>query len=206
LGMTERIHVIPNGAEPQTERTNVVADSPRIGFIGNFFFQPNEDGVKWFIRDIWPKIKGEFQHAQLRLIGRGSQGYLTKLGSDIIGLDWLDDPGDEIASWSVMIVPIKVGAGTRVKMAEGFARRCPVVATSIGAFGYEVENGREAFIADSADEFASACILLLRNPELRIALSDAAEKHFLARWKWDLFEPTVGTVVRECLERAKQKS
>ena len=62
------------------------------------------------------------------------------------------------------IVPIKVGAGTRVKVAEGFARKCPIVATTIGAFGYDVNNGEEILLADRADDFASACLVLLSNP------------------------------------------
>jgi glycosyltransferase involved in cell wall biosynthesis len=135
-------------------------------------------------------------------VGRGSEGYLTKLGPDIMGLGWLEDPGDEIASWSAMIVPIKVGAGTRVKVADGFARRCPVVATSIGAFGYDVENKKEVLLADRADDFASACILLLRTPDVGEALSERAHKRFLERWTWDSFENTVGTVIQECLARS----
>jgi glycosyltransferase involved in cell wall biosynthesis len=165
---------------------------------------PNEDGGKWFIRDVWPIIKREFPHVQLRLVGLGSEGYLTKLGPDITGMGWLADPGGEIASWSAMIVPIKAGAGTRVKVAEGFARRCPVVATTIGAFGYDVENGREVLLADRADDFASACIRLLRNPELGEALSERAHKRFLERWTWDSFESTVGKVVQECLARSNR--
>jgi glycosyltransferase involved in cell wall biosynthesis len=102
-----------------------------------------------------------------------------------------------------MIVPIKVGSGTRVKVAEGFARRCPIVATTIGAFGYDVNNGEEILLADRADDFASACILLQRNPQLGEALSERAHKRFLERWTWDSFERTIGTVVRECLARSK---
>jgi glycosyltransferase involved in cell wall biosynthesis len=100
-----------------------------------------------------------------------------------------------------MVVPIRVGGGTRVKTADGFARRCPIVATSIGAFGYDIENGKQAFVADSAEEFASACILLLKDPALRKAVSDRAYDYFLARWKWDSFATTVGAAVQECLDR-----
>jgi glycosyltransferase involved in cell wall biosynthesis len=195
----ERIHVIPNGAHPLAARPRAFSELPRIGLIGNCEFMPNAEGVKWFIRDVWPVIKREFPDAQLRLVGRGSEGCLTKLGPDIIGLGWLEDPGDEIASWSAMIVPIRVGGGTRVKVAEGFARRCPVVATTIGAFGYDVNDGGEVLLADRADDFASACIRLLRNPHLGESLSERAYKRFLERWTWDSLETTVGTVVQECL-------
>src|SRR5271157_528770 len=93
----ERIHVIPNGAHPLPARPRAFSELPRIGLIGNCTFMPNEEGAKWFIRDVWPIIKCEFPDGELRLAGRGSEGYLTKLGPDIKGLGWLEDPGDEIA-------------------------------------------------------------------------------------------------------------
>jgi polysaccharide biosynthesis protein PslH len=201
LGMKERIHVIPNGSNPTAVRPRGSAEVPIIGFIGNCEFAPNEDGAKWFIRDVWPMVKREFPRAQLRLVGRGSEGHLKRLGPDIIGLGWLEDPGDEIATWSAMIVPIKVGSGTRVKVAEGFARRCPVVATAIGVFGYDVHDGKEFLLADRADDFASACIRLLRSSDLREALSQRAYERFLERWTWDSFEGAVGTAVQQCLAR-----
>jgi glycosyltransferase involved in cell wall biosynthesis len=163
---------------------------------------PNEEGIKWFVRDAWSKMKRELPDVELRLVGRGSDGYLSRLGPDITGLGWLEDPGEEIATWSAMIVPIKVGSGTRVKVADGFARRCPVVSTTMGAFGYEVENGREILLADSAEAFASACIQLLSNREIADALAERAHKRFLERWTWGSFEGTVGKVVQECLARS----
>ncbi len=199
LSSPERIHVVPNGAHPLARCSRAISDPPRIGLLGNCTFTPNEEGAKWFIREVWPTIKREFPRAQLRLVGRGSDGYLTTLGPDIQGMGWLEDPGQEIASWSAMIVPIKVGSGTRVKMAEGFARRCPVVATTIGAFGYDVENEREILKADHADDFAKACIRLMGSPELQEALSERAAVRFLEQWTWDSFESRVGTVVRECM-------
>jgi glycosyltransferase involved in cell wall biosynthesis len=200
LGNQARIHVIPNGCDPVAQRRCPSADRPRIGFIGNCVFEANAKGLEWFIRDVWPVIKRKFPTAELRLVGRESQGYLTKLGPDIIGRGWLEDPGMEIASWSAMIVPIHLGAGTRVKVAEGFARRCPIVATTLGAFGYEVDVGKEILLADHAQDFASACMQLLENPQLGETLAEKAYNRFLERWQWESFEGTVGEVVRECLE------
>ena len=57
-----------------------------------------------------------------------------------------------------MVVPLQLGAGTRVKVAEAFSRRCPLVSTPVGVYGYNVENERELLIADSAHELADACV------------------------------------------------
>lgn len=206
LGRQSQTYVIPNCSHPIPTRPRALSERPRIGLIGNCAFMPNAEGIKWFARDVWPTIKREFPRAELRLVGRESEGYLTKLGPDITGLGWLEDPAEEIATWSAMIAPIRIGSGTRAKVAEGFARKCPVVATTIGAFGYDVENGREILLADHAKEFASACIFLLRNPELGNEISERAHKRFLERWTWETFESTVGKVVLDCLggsDRAK---
>jgi glycosyltransferase involved in cell wall biosynthesis len=198
LGQSAGIHVIPNGSDPSVRR-RPSPGPPRIGFLGNFAFEPNEEGVRWFIRDVWPQIKRKLPLAQLRLVGRDSEGYLTKLGPDVIARGWLEDPHEEIASWSAMIVPIKRGSGTRVKIAEAFANKCPVVTTTIGAFGYEVTNGEEIFLADHADDFASACLTLLSDPERAEVMSRKAHERFLERWMWSSFESTVGSAVKECL-------
>jgi glycosyltransferase involved in cell wall biosynthesis len=199
LGGQDKVHIIPNGSPTFEERPRIFSETPRIGFLGNCSFLPNKEGVKWFIHKVWPTIKRQFPSTQLRLVGRESEGSLTKLGSDIIGLGWLEDPGDEIASWQLMIVPIKVGAGTRLKVAEGFARKCPVVATMIGAFGYDVKHGEEILFAESAEDFSAACLLLLSSSKLREAIAERAHQCFRERWTWDLFENTVKIVVKECL-------
>jgi glycosyltransferase involved in cell wall biosynthesis len=103
-----------------------------------------------------------------------------------------------------MIVPIKMGSGTRVKLVDGLARGCPVVATTMGAFGYDVKHEEEILLADRADDFAAACTRLLRNPELGTAISERAHTRFLERWTWDSFEHTVGEVVQECLAGSRQ--
>lgn len=201
LGGAPQIHVIPNGFRPQAVQRRIPSNPPRIGFIGKLNWGPNENGAKWFIRDVWPAIKRELPHTELRLVGRNSDGYLTRLGPDITGLGWLEDPSDEIATWSAMVVPIKCGGGSRVKVAEGFARRCPIVATTLGAFGYDVRNGEDLLIAEDADKFALACIRLIRDPGLGEALSEMAHRRFLQHWTWDSFSGTVGTVIQECLAR-----
>jgi polysaccharide biosynthesis protein PslH len=202
FGGGEQVHVIPNGACPFLARPRRISDPPRIGFIGNCEFMPNEHGLKWFIREVWPAIKPKFPNVQLRLVGRASDGHVVKMGQDIKGLGWVADPADEISTWSAMIVPVRIGGGTRVKLAEGFARKCPVVATSIGAFGYEVQNGRELLLADSAEDFALNCTRLLGDQTLAETIAANAHKIFLQRWTWDSFEGRVRAAVQKCLERS----
>ena len=200
LGVDAPIHVIPNGFEkPCQEPARCPATPPRIGFIGLLDYFPNRQGIDWFVKKCWPHIKREVPEARLRLIGAGSDGPLKPSGPDVDGLGWLADPSDEIQTWSVMAVPIHVGAGTRVKIAHGFSQKCPIVSTSLGAHGYGAVNGRELYLADSAEAFSKACIRAIREPEQAAELAEMAWHLFLEKWTWDAVSPRVWAAAEDCL-------
>jgi glycosyltransferase involved in cell wall biosynthesis len=175
LGSHTRLPLIPNSFEcraPATRRAPVVP--PRFGFIGTLRWPPNDDGVRWFGREVMPLISRTCPGAEFRLVGRGGAEFLEQHRLPGTPLGYLDDPTDEMATWTAMVVPIRFGGGTRVKIAEGFARGIPVVSTRAGAFGYEVEDRRELMLADTPADFARACKALAEHPELAAALTNHA--------------------------------
>ena len=103
-----------------------------------------------------------------------------------------------------MIVPIRFGSGTRIKLLEAFAHRIPAVSTSIGAEGLAVVDGAHLLLADDDDTFARACIRLLRDLELRHALVDEAEQLYLAQYQWSQIHARVAQVVHQVTSHAAQ--
>jgi glycosyltransferase involved in cell wall biosynthesis len=201
----EKVTVLPNGFDAPTEvPERYPSDPPVIGFIGIMKYPPNLEGVRWFIRDIWPLIKKRIPNIQLHLIGEGYEGISHPLENGIRTFGWVADPSDEIASWRLTIVPLRIGGGTRIKIAEAFARKCPVVSTSLGAFGYDVINGKEILIADNPKQFAGACINLVNNPRIAESLSEAAWKKFLDRWTWGSYSGIVKEVIDRFPIRKRQ--
>jgi glycosyltransferase involved in cell wall biosynthesis len=202
LGAYPSIHVIPNGFQkPDALPRRHPALPEKIGFIGTLDYSPNVDGINWFIESVWPRIKGQLPDARLRLVGSGSDQGLMSSGRDVDGLGYVTDPAAEIASWSMMVIPIFVGAGTRVKIAEGFSRKCPIVSTSLGAYGYDVCNGRELLIADTEEAFADACLRVIRHPLEATSMTERAWKTFLEKWTWDSIAPQVWSAAEDCLRR-----
>ncbi len=203
LGHRTRVHVIPNGfARPATEPSRKVVEPPRIGFIAAFGYAPNSEGIRWFAERCWPRIKREVPEARLRLVGKGSDGPLKPAGPEIDGLGWVEDPGEEIATWSAMIVPVRTGGGTRVKVAEGFSRKCPIVATSLGAFGYEARDGHDLLLVDTPEDFANACVRVLRHPVEAAEMAERAWRQFLERWTWEAIRPRVWAAADDCLRQS----
>ncbi len=205
LGGGERIHVIPNGFErPAVEpQRGVSADLPRIGFIGLYSYAPNLEGMRWFLSNCWETIRRSIPGIRLRLIGRETDGPLKPPNPDVDALGWVADPSAEIATWSTMIVPINLGGGTRIKIAEAFSRKCPAVSTSLGAFGYEVQNGKHLLIADDAESFSRACIELVQNPVRARDLAESAWLEYLEKWTWEAISPKVKAAAEDCLRRSR---
>lgn len=207
LGLRAPIHVIPNGFErPAREPVHSPCTPPRLGFVGLFEYAPNSAGMKWFLESCWPRIKARQPDVRLRLMGRGSTEFMPSAGPDIDRLGWVEDSAQEIASWAGMIVPVHMGGGTRVKIAEGFSRKCPVISTSVGAFGYDIMNGHHLRLADSAEAFASACLDTIRDPNQSRQLADRAWHDFLQKWTWDAIAPRVWKTAENCLRIAATKS
>jgi len=200
LGVEVPIHVIPNAFEkPDLEPVRSPALPPRIGFIGFFEYAPNRDGIQWFVDQCWPRINAAVPDARLRLIGKGSDAIRTLAGTGVDALGWLTDPSDEIRTWSAMAVPIRIGAGTRVKIAHAFSLKCPVVSTTLGAHGYAAVNERDMFVADTAASFSDACVRAMREPALAAEIAERAWRRYLDHWTWEAVRPRVWAAAEDCL-------
>jgi glycosyltransferase involved in cell wall biosynthesis len=200
LSIGPNVHVIPNGfAKPERAPARRVTHPPRLGFIGTLKFRPNASGLRWFAAQCWPLVKRAIPDARFRLVGSHDGEDSSSLGPDVDVLGYVDDPADEIATWSAMVVPLKLGAGTRVKVADAFSRRCPVVSTALGVHGYNVEHERELLIADSAQELAEACVRAIRRPAEAEAMADRAWSRFLAEWTWEAIRPRVWSTAEASL-------
>lgn len=200
LGVRAPIHVLPNGTErPATEPERHPADPPRLGFIGLLDYPANLDGISWFARECWPRVKARVPSARLRLVGRSTDGPLKPAGPDIDGLGFVPDADAEIATWAGFVVPIRLGAGTRLKIAQGFARKCPLISTKLGAYGYEVAHGRELLLADDPAAFAEACVRVIQQPGNARQMVERGWQAFLNKWTWEAIAPRVHAAAEECL-------
>jgi glycosyltransferase involved in cell wall biosynthesis len=201
-GVNVPIQVVPNGFEkPSTEPIHCPVAPPRIGFIGLFEYLPNRDGVQWFVDKCWPRIKSVVPGARLRLIGQGSREFAKTLGPDVEGLGWVENASQEMSSWSAMLVPIRMGAGTRIKIAYGYSQKCPIVSTSIGAYGYGATNQKQMYLADSAADFANACMRAIGMPNEAAEIAQRAWLEFQDKWTWDAIRPRIWAAVEDCLRQ-----
>lgn len=208
FGDPSRVHVVPNGFTiPDSTAADVACSGDRIGMIGDFNYLPNHDGLRWFMREAWGAIRAKIPGVELRLIGKGSDAIAATFpGAGVVGLGYVPDVAEETGSWSGMIVPTRLGGGTHLKVAEGLARRIPIVTTPHGSRGYSLVSGTHAFIADEAADFSRACVTLLGDPGVRDRMSAEGWRLFNERYSWDSIQPAVERAVMDCLSRSRPES
>ncbi len=151
----------------------------RVVFIGGLDWPANQEGCKWFVHEVWPKIRAENASATCHLVGRNPPAWLLKLsehpGVSVFGN--VPDVRPYLEDAAVMIAPLLVGGGTRLKIVEAMAAAKAMVSTSLGAEGLPVENGKHLILADDADSFARQTLALLADPARQQALGSAARQH-----------------------------
>jgi glycosyltransferase involved in cell wall biosynthesis len=125
-------------------------------------------------------------------------------GADIDLLGYVDSPEPEMATWSLLIVPTRKGAGTRVKISDGFSKRLPIVTTSLGVSGYDVKDGVELFIADTPADFVRACVRAVNEPALAQQMAERGWNRFVNEWSWNAIRPRIWAAAEDCLRRSDE--
>jgi glycosyltransferase involved in cell wall biosynthesis len=150
---------------------------------GNFGYEPNAAGARWFLKHVWPRLRVLHPELRWRLLGRGSHALAGRWGID--AKERFDDAIEELARSRVAVVPLHSGSGTRLKILEAWAAGVPVVSTTLGVEGLQAADGANACIADSPDLFAARVSGLLTNPAQADALSRSARLTFEIEYTWE---------------------
>lgn len=154
-----------------------------IIFTGSFSYEPNYQAMIWFIENVMPSILRRVPDAHLRITGDPA-GRQIPDNPNVEHLGFVGDIRPYIASSSVSVVPIWQGGGTRLKILEAMALQTPIVSTSKGAEGLDVEDGKHLLLADTADSFAKAVIRVLEDSVLGKELAGNASSLIQERYTW----------------------
>jgi glycosyltransferase involved in cell wall biosynthesis len=185
-----RFAVIPNATPPAGELPTARRGTALL-MVGNMTYLPNRDGAEWLIGEVLPLLGP----VDLTLVG-ACDPELRDLAAATPGVTAtgpVPDTGPYYAGAQAAVVPLRAGGGTRIKILEAFARRVPVIATSLGAEDLELTDERHLLLADTPEGFAARCRRVLSDAALRDRLTTAA-----AAW---LDQHGTREVARACIRR-----
>lgn len=194
-----RITVVPTGVNLELYRPHSPqqAVEPLVMFVGAMDWEPNADAAEYFCREIWPSITDALPEARFRIVGRNPLSRVQRLASSSVEVTGrVPSVVDHLRDAAVVVVPLRVGGGTRLKIYEAMAMGKAVVSTTIGAEGLEVQHGKNIILADDPKSFADAVLKLLRNVEFREGYERSAARQ-AAQYDW----PSIGQRFAEVLEK-----
>ncbi len=194
--------LVPNGVDTSAlaYETPTLEAGRTLFFIGPMDYRPNADAVRWLVGEVLPRIRRRLPRARLRLAGRGSERTRAD-GVDALG--YVADAAAELRQADALIVPMRMGSGTRLKVLEAMAVGVPVVSTSLGLAGISAEPDRHALVGRTAAELADAAVRVLEERELARAIAQEARALVEQRYAWKRIIPTYLKLLSEARRTAR---
>jgi glycosyltransferase involved in cell wall biosynthesis len=183
------VQIVPNGVDTgyfSAAQPNPSGGDPYLVFTGAMDYPPNVDAACWFGNEIWPALQQKIPALGFKIVGRNPAPQIVELGNrngvQVTGT--VADIRTYVAGALALVVPLRSGGGTRLKILEAMAMERPVISTKVGAEGLEVTPGTDILIADDAEQFVNHVDFLVKSPEASKNLGKAGRRLVVEKYDW----------------------
>lgn len=201
------VSVIPTGVDSAYFQPRKNPPIPgRIVFVGSMDWYPNEDGVTWFLKEVYPQIRKAVPHATFTIIGRKPSEEMARVvsGDPSVALTGrVEDVRPYISEAEAVVVPLRIGGGTRIKIPEAMAMAKAVVSTRIGAEGLPFRSGKEILIEDDPGKFAAEVVDLLQNSNRRMGIEESARDCVVRAYDWNSVVDRMEKILSEEMSKSR---
>jgi glycosyltransferase involved in cell wall biosynthesis len=187
-----RFYTIPNGVDVMSYRSTAAArtggvNSGEILFVGSMDYHANIDAALWFAREVWPRLEARVPDLRFIIVGRNPDPRVKALAAARITVTGtVDDVRPYYARALAVVAPLRVGSGTRLKILEAMAAAVPVVSTSLGAEGLEVEDGSNILLTDTPAEMEAALLRVKSEDQFRRSLQESGSRLVAQLYDWNI--------------------
>ncbi|MEM1367161.1 MAG: glycosyltransferase [Cyanobacteria bacterium P01_H01_bin.15] len=175
-----------NQQEPIPKGLN--SEQSYLLFMGQLSYLPNTIAVEWLLSEIYPQLRSQLGDFTLLLVGRCPTAFMEAAAAadrNILVTGSVPDVRPYLAIARAMIVPLRQGGGTRLKILEAMASGCPVISTSKGSEGLEATHNQELLIADTTGDLIAEAVRMWQDPDLRSHLRQRALQLVQAQYSWE---------------------
>jgi len=201
------IKVVPNGVDlSYFSPSGVEADPFTLLFLGKLDYRPNIDALQYFIAEIWPLIHSRIPEAKFVIVGKGMSENLRSslVSKHVIVKGYVEDIRNVLSICTAVVVPLRYGGGTRIKILEALAMGKPVISSSLGCEGIEILNGKEILVADSPESFAESVIQVLMRQDLRLKLGRMGRELVEEKYNWAKIGENLETIYLKWHDQRKR--
>ncbi|MHB1423530.1 MAG: glycosyltransferase [Gemmataceae bacterium] len=201
FGVT-RVAVVENGVDTEYFQPQARRRTPgRLLFLGSLDWRPNLDGVRLLLERVFPAVRAAEPSASLCLVGRNPPEALRRQIAAMPSVELhanVPDVRPYLADCGLLVVPLRIGGGSRLKILEALASGTPVVSTRVGAEGLRLEAGQELTVVEDIDGLSRALIAGIRHPQVLQAEAERGREKVLEHYDWDRLAEQLEQVWREC--------
>lgn len=202
-----RVDVVENGVDtvyfqPQARRR----EASRLLFLGSLDWRPNLDGVNLLLERVFPAVRAAEPSATLCLVGRNPPETLRQQAARMPGVELhgsVPDVRPYLADCGLLVVPLRIGGGSRLKILEALASGTPVVSTRVGAEGLCLEAGQDFTVVEDIDDLAAALVRAIRHPEVIQAEVERGREKVLEHYDWDRLAKRLEMVWLQCASESE---
>lgn len=183
-----RYIVVENGVDVDFFQPLPCPAAPSIVFAGRLDQYANRDAMRHFMRHTWPLVTERHPAATITIIGSNPPADLQQMAAvdrRVRVLGFVDDVRPHFAQAAVAVCPLRDGGGTRIKILDALAMGKPIVSTTIGCEGLDVEGERDLLLADDPAAFAAQIARVFDDPALRERLARQARDRAVERYSWE---------------------
>lgn len=203
-----KVSVIPAGVDtdyfyPQT----APEEHQTITFVGSMDWRANIDGVLWFVKKVLPALHNKYPHLKLYLVGSNPVKKIKMLQNSFIDVrPDVPDVREYMAKAEMLVVPLRIGGGMRIKILEALAMKKAVVSTSIGCEGIDVKHGEDILVADSEAGFIKGISLLIENRNYREKLGTKGRNTVQKRYSWEAIAKSIESNYEDVISEYQMKN
>jgi glycosyltransferase involved in cell wall biosynthesis len=184
-----RVDIVDNGVDSSYFHLSERPREPAtLLFLGSLEWRPNLDGVAQMLDRVFPAVRAQEPAARLLLVGRNPPESLRRRAAAAPGVELhasVPDVRPFLARAGMLVVPLRIGGGSRLKILEALATGAPVVSTRVGAEGLHLEPGRHLCVVEDVSALAAAIVKTIRAPAAAGEQALAGRAQVLRRYEWD---------------------
>ena len=196
-----KISVIPIAVDCAALQPVQISDRPNnILTVSTLFYPPNADGVRWFLREVFPSVQRQIPNVTLNVVGPRPPKDIIVYGAQHVDCvqvtGYVPDLQKYFEQAALMVVPVRAGSGMRVRILEALARGMPIVTTTTGVEGIEAIHEKHLLVADEPGNFADAVVRLLEDRALANQLAQHGRQLAEQKYDWRAVLPRLGLVYK----------
>jgi glycosyltransferase involved in cell wall biosynthesis len=204
MGVTSELYVVPNGTDTKFFRALGKKTVERsVLWVGHMDVHTNRDAVLHYWREVYPIIRRREPGVRMTFVGTSPPREIVRFANrdkSVRTTGFVEDIRPYVEEAAVVVVPVRIGSGTRVKILDCMAMGKGIVSTAVGCEGLDVTNGKNIVVADGAEAFANGTIGLLRNEGMRRSIGNNA-RSFAEQYDWSRIIGKQEDVYKEVIGR-----